>query len=77
MSAAAILRWMKQLRPPSSIRRNIPPPETELPEVATLDVTFLPDTLDWLNPWHHETDGLDGLDDDYDRVEPNHLSLHL
>ena len=74
MSAAAIIRWMKQLKPSPAIRRHISP-EPELPEAATPAVPFLFDTLDWFNPWHYEEDG--ELHDDYHRVEPNHLSLHL
>jgi hypothetical protein len=44
-----------------------------IPAAATAAVAYLWDTLDWLNPWHHDASSTDELGDDCQ----NHLSLHL
>jgi hypothetical protein len=52
------------------IRRIVP-----LPEAAyAAAVTFLSDTLDWLNPWHHDTASTGDLDGDVSHAEHNRLS---
>lgn len=52
-------------------------PRETLPSAAYVAVTFLSDTLDWLNPWHHDAINDNLLDDEYHHQEQNDLSLHL
>jgi len=47
-----------------------------LPARAYARAPFLFDTLDWLNPWHHETHNTSALDADLHRADANHLSHH-
>jgi hypothetical protein len=48
-----------------------------LSAAAFAAVAFIPETLDWLNPFHFDSTGNSELDDDYHCVESNHLFPHL
>jgi hypothetical protein len=41
-----------------------------LPAAAYEVATFLPETLDWLNPWHHETGSTSEMNEDFEHTEP-------
>jgi hypothetical protein len=48
-----------------------------VPEAAFAAIAFLSETLDWLNPWHHETMNFDGDDEDFHATEQQHIYPHL
>jgi len=48
-----------------------------LPAAAYAAVTFLSDTLDWLNPWHIEPDYSNEMEADFQQTQQDHFSLHL
>jgi hypothetical protein len=48
-----------------------------LPAAAYAAVTFLSDTLDWLNPWHSEPDCTDEIEADFQQTQQDHFSLHM
>jgi len=48
-----------------------------LPAAAYVAAAFLSDTLDWLNPWHHETASTSEFAEDFHATEPTHLFPHL
>ena len=55
--------------------RNIMRRAVRLPAAAYAAAVFLSDTLDWLNPWHHET--ATELDENFQHTAPPHLYPHL
>jgi len=54
------------------MRRSI-----RVPEAAFAAVAFLSETLDCLNPWHHETMNVGGPDEDFHATEQHHIYPHL
>ena len=49
----------------------------DIPSAAFAAITFLSETLDWLNPWHHTTASNDGFDDDFHATEQEHIYPQL
>ena len=57
---------------------NIMGHRIKLPAAAYDAVAYISQTLDWLNPWHHDTDHSNELDGDFHHQETtNHFSPHL
>jgi hypothetical protein len=48
-----------------------------LPQAAFAAVVFLTETLDWLNPWHHESINAGALDEELSATEQHHIYPHL
>jgi type IV secretory pathway TraG/TraD family ATPase VirD4 len=53
--------------------RNIMRRTIRLPAAAYAAVAFLSDTLDWLNPWHHDTASTSELDDDFTQTRQSDI----
>jgi hypothetical protein len=48
-----------------------------LPSPVYAAISFLSDTLDWMNPWHNDASNDNLMDDEFHYTEQNDLSLHL
>jgi hypothetical protein len=48
-----------------------------IPAAAYTATAYLWDTLDWLNPWHNETDSTSELNEDFHHTEQHYIYPHL
>ena len=48
-----------------------------LPEAAYAAIAFLSDTMDWLNPWHHDAVSCGEVNEDTYHAEQNRLFSHM
>jgi hypothetical protein len=48
-----------------------------IPAAAFAAIAFYSETLDWLNPWHHETADASGPDEEFHATGQQHIYPHL